>query len=149
MSYARMNEREPQLAAIVKQMLDEAEQVDAAEDELNGDARGDELPEHLRTKQGRLEAIRKAKAKAELEAEAADKTGEAARAKQQQKAERAGDDPDSDEVIERCEQAAAEAAAAAVPKPKAQRNFTDPAVADHEDLGWVVSPVLQRSGGGR
>ena len=124
MSYARMNEREPELAAIVKQMLDEAEQVDAAEDELYGDARGDELPEHLRTKQGRLEAIRKAKA--ELETEAADKAADDARAKQRTKAERAGDDPDSDEVIERGEQAAAEAAATAVPKPKAQRNFTDP-----------------------
>jgi transposase len=124
MSYARMNEREPQLAAIVKEILDEAEQVDAAEDELYGDARGDELPEHLRTKQGRLEAIRKAKA--QLEQDAADKAADAARVKQQQKTERAGDDPDSDEVIDKCEQAAAEAAARAVPKPKAQRNFTDP-----------------------
>ena len=124
MSYARMHEREPQLAAIVKQMLDEAEQVDTEEDELYGDARGDELPEHLRTKQGRLEAIRKAKQ--QLEQEAADKAAEAARAKQRKKAERAGDDPDNDEVIEKCEQAAAEAAARAVPKPKTQRNFTDP-----------------------
>jgi hypothetical protein len=47
MSYARMLEREPELAAIVKQILDEAEAVDAAEDERYGDARGDELPEHL------------------------------------------------------------------------------------------------------
>lgn len=125
MSYARMSEREPELAAIVKQILDEAEQVDTEEDELYGDARGDELPEHLRTKQGRLEAIRKAKA--DLEQEAADKAAEAARAKQRKKAERRGEDPDSDEVIDRCEQAAAEASARAVPKHKAQRNFTDPA----------------------
>ena len=124
MSYARMSEREPQLAAIVKQMLEEAERVDAAEDELYGAARGDELPEHLRTTQGRLEAI--GKAKAELEAEAAAKAADAARVKQRTRAERAGEDPDSDEVIERGEQAAAEAAATAVPKPKAQRNFTDP-----------------------
>ena len=124
MSYARMAEREPELAAIVRQMLDEAEQVDAAEDELYGDAHGDELPEHLRTKQGRLEAIRKAKA--ELEAEAAGKAAEHARAKERRKADRRGEDPDSDEVIDRCEQAAGEAAATAVPKPKAQRNFTDP-----------------------
>lgn len=124
MSYARMNEREPELAAIVREMLEEAERVDAAEDEQFGDARGDELPEHLRTKQGRLEAIRRAKA--ELEQEAADKAAEAARTKQQQKAARRGEDPDSDEVVERCEQAATEAATRAVPKPKAQRNFTDP-----------------------
>lgn len=124
MSYARMADREPELAAIVRQMLDEAEQVDTEEDELYGDARGDELPEHLRTKQGRLEAIRKAKA--ELEAEAADKAAEHARAKERRKATRRGEDPDSDEIVERCEQAAADAAAKAVPKRKAQRNFTDP-----------------------
>jgi hypothetical protein len=105
-------------------MLDEAEQVDAAEDEMYGEARGDELPEHLRTKQGRLEAIRKAKA--QLEQEAADKAAAAARSKQQHKAERRGEDPDDPEVAERCEQAATEAAARAVPKPTAQRNFTDP-----------------------
>jgi hypothetical protein len=52
MSYQRMVEREPQLAAIVAQILAEAEAVDAAEDERYGDARGDELPEQLRTKQG-------------------------------------------------------------------------------------------------
>ena len=124
MSYARMAEREPQLAALVKQILDEAEQVDAEEDALYGDARGDELPEHLRTKQGRLEAIRRAKK--ELEAEAAEQAAETARANQRRKAERRGEDPDDDEVVARCEQAADEAAATAVPRDKAQRNFTDP-----------------------
>ncbi len=124
MSYARMNEREPELAAIVKQMLDEAEAVDAAEDEMYGDARGDELPEHLRTKQGRLEALRRAKQ--QLEEEAAQAAADKARTKERKKAERRGEDPDDPQVIERCEQAADEAAATAVPKPKAQRNFTDP-----------------------
>jgi hypothetical protein len=62
MSYQRIVERESQLAAIVAHILEEAEAVDAADDERYGDARGDELPEHLRTKQGRLEAIRAAKA---------------------------------------------------------------------------------------
>ena len=121
MSYGRMVEREPQLAAIVKEILEEAEQVEAEEDELNGDARGDELPEHLPRKQGRLEAIRKAKT--ELEAEAADQ----ARERERSKAARAGEDPDDAEVIERCDQAAAAEAATAQPKDKAQRNFTDPA----------------------
>jgi transposase len=124
MSYDRMVEREPELAAIVKQILEEAEAVDAAEDELYGDARGDELPEHLRTKQGRLEAIRAAKA--QLEREAAEQAADQARARERRKAERAGDDPDDPDVVERCEQAAADAAATAVPRGKAQRNFTDP-----------------------
>jgi transposase len=124
MSYQRMVEREPELAAIVKQILEEAEAVDQAEDERYGDARGDELPEHLRTKQGRLEAIRAAKV--QLEAEAAEQAADQARGRERRKAERRGEDPDDPAVVERCEQAATDAAATAVPKPKAQRNFTDP-----------------------
>jgi hypothetical protein len=41
--------------------------VDAAEDELYGDARGDELPEHLRTSEGRRAALKEAKGKLEAE----------------------------------------------------------------------------------
>jgi hypothetical protein len=49
----------------------EAERVDAEEDEHFGpDRRGDELPEELRRREGRLERIREAKAA--LEAEAAE-----------------------------------------------------------------------------
>lgn len=124
MSYGRMAEREPQLAAIVAEILEEAERVDAEEDERYGDARGDELPEHLATKQGRLAAIRRAKA--ELEAEAGEQAAETARDRERKKAERRGEDPDDAGVVERCEQAAAEAAGKARPKDKAQRNFTDP-----------------------
>jgi transposase len=124
MSYSRMEGREPELEAIVAQILDEAEQVDREEDERFGDARGDELPEHLRTTQGRLEAIRKAKA--DLEAEARQKAAKHARAKERKKAAGRGDDPDEPDTVAQIEQAAAEAAASAVPKPQAQRNFTDP-----------------------
>ena len=74
MSYGRMTEREAQLAAEVKAILDEAEAVDAAEDRLYGDARGDELPPELRTREGRLAKIRAAKAA--LEAEARQRTGD-------------------------------------------------------------------------
>ena len=124
MSYARMADREPELEAIVAQILGEAEAIDREEDERFGDARGDELPEHLRTKQGRLEAIRQAKA--DLEAEARQKAAEHARVKEHKKAQRRGDDPDDPDTAAKIEQAAADAAAVAVPKPKAQRNFTDP-----------------------
>jgi transposase len=62
MSYGRMTEREAQLAAEVKAILDEAEAVDAAEDAEFGDARGDELPPELRTREGRLAKLREAKA---------------------------------------------------------------------------------------
>lgn len=74
MSYARMPDREAALEAEVKRILDEAEATDRAEDALYGDARGDELPEALRTREGRLRAIREAKAA--LEAEAKARTGD-------------------------------------------------------------------------
>jgi transposase len=103
MSYGRMREREAQLAAQVAAILDEAEAVDAAEDAEFGDARGDELPPELRTREGRLARIRAAKAA--LEAAARERTG----------------NPD------------------AVPAPKAQRNFTDPAskIMLSKPDGWV------------
>ena len=50
---------------IVREILKEAARLDAAEDELYGDARGDELPEHLQTSEGRRAALREAKGKLE------------------------------------------------------------------------------------
>ncbi len=52
---------------LAKEILKEAGEIDAAEDELYGDARGDELPEHLRTSEGRRVALREAKQKLEHE----------------------------------------------------------------------------------
>jgi hypothetical protein len=46
--------------AIAREILAEAGRVDAEEDELYGDRRGDELPEGLRTRRGRREWIREA-----------------------------------------------------------------------------------------
>jgi hypothetical protein len=46
---------------IVGRILREAEEVDRREDELYGDARGDELPEQLRTAEGRRQALQEAK----------------------------------------------------------------------------------------
>jgi transposase len=50
---------------IVTQILREAEEIDWAEDELYGDARGDELPEQLRTPEGRRQALAEAKRRLE------------------------------------------------------------------------------------
>jgi transposase len=52
---------------LAKEILKEAGEIDAAEDELYGEARGDELPEHLRTREGRRAALRQAKEKLERE----------------------------------------------------------------------------------
>ena len=43
-------------SGVAKEILREAEETDRREDELYGDARGDELPEQLRTAEGRVEA---------------------------------------------------------------------------------------------
>ncbi|MCA1677971.1 MAG: transposase, partial [Actinobacteria bacterium] len=46
---------------LAREILEEAKAVDAAEDKLYGDARGDELPEQLRTGEGRRAWLREAK----------------------------------------------------------------------------------------
>lgn len=54
---------------IVREILAEAEEIDRREDELYGEARGDELPEQLRTREGRRRAFREAKRELEAERE--------------------------------------------------------------------------------
>ncbi|WP_148236706.1 IS1182 family transposase [Intrasporangium calvum] len=115
MSYARMSEKEKILAQEVSDLLAQAEETDQAEDAKFGkDRRGDELPEELRRRESRLARIREAKAA--LEAEARERAEAAAREKAAARGEGA----------ESSAQRVADAVAAAVPKPKAQRNFTDP-----------------------
>ena len=97
MSYGRMKEREAQLAAEVAELLERAREVDDEEDRRYGkDKRGDELPEELAFREGRLEKIREAMAALEAEAQAAAEQAEA----------EGGKHP-------------------GVPDDKAQRNFTD------------------------
>ena len=98
MSYGRMKEKEAQLAAEVAELLRRAEEVDEEEDRRYGrDKRGDELPEELSFREGRLRKIREAKAALEAGARAAAERAEA------EGKEHPG-----------------------VPDDKAQRNFTDP-----------------------
>src|SRR5947209_5199148 len=47
--------------ALVTEILREAEEIDRREDELYGEQRGDELPEPLRTPEGRRQALADAK----------------------------------------------------------------------------------------
>ena len=106
MSYARMERAEPELAAEVEGWLKEAEEVDAREDdEFGAEARGDELPDWVVNKQKRLAKIREAKAA--LEAEAKRK-----------------DPPPADPGKPR--RGRPRKHPPGVPKPEAQRNFTDP-----------------------
>jgi transposase len=67
--------------SIARQIIEEAKRIDAAEDELYGDARGDELPPELRTREGMRRKLREAKAaldeeKARREAEERAKRGD-------------------------------------------------------------------------
>ena len=115
MSYARMSEKEKVLAGQVSALLAEAERIDKAEDVRYGkNNRGDELPEALRRRETLLGKIREAKAALEQEAAAA------ARERAETAARDRGDDADTVTAN------GTAAADAATPKPKAQRNFTDP-----------------------
>jgi transposase len=117
MSYQRMLEKESalegEIAALRAQidaLLEHAQAVDAAEDaEFGADRRGDELPEELQRRETRLRTIREAKQALEDEARAAE-TARRAEMREHGKTPRrppGGRDPFA-------------------PKPKAQRNFTDP-----------------------
>lgn len=107
MSYGRIQEVEPQLEAEVKELLRRAAAVDEAEDaEYGPEQRGDELPEELRRREGRLEKIREAKRRLE----------ERAKKRAQERAEARGGGPEE----------VATAVARGVPQPKEQSNFTDP-----------------------
>ena len=57
----RLARCQPQLRADAREILAEAAETDRREDELYGEARGDELPEHLRTGEGRRAALRAAR----------------------------------------------------------------------------------------
>ena len=106
MSYQRMKEKAAQLAAEVAELLRQAQAADDEEDRRYGkDKRGDELPEELAFREGRLEKIREAMAALEAEAQAAAEQAEAQAAAEQAEAE-GGKHP-------------------GVPDDKAQRNFTD------------------------
>jgi Transposase domain (DUF772) len=61
---------------IARELLDELAESDRREDELHGDARGDELPERLCTPEGRRAALREAKRKLDAERESAGAGGE-------------------------------------------------------------------------
>ena len=52
---------------IAREILEEAAEIDRREDELYGTQRGDELPEHLRTREGRRTALREAKERLDRE----------------------------------------------------------------------------------
>lgn len=120
MSYARMGETEQRLEQEVRALLQEAEQVDAAEDAEHGRGRrGDELPAELARRESRLTTLRRAKAELEARARAdAQEAAEAGRAKLAAREQRVGSAKGGVPQIPDPDQAR--------PDAKAQLNFTDP-----------------------
>ncbi len=120
MSYARMEETERRLQDEVRDLLEEAERVDTAEDAQYGPGRrGDELPAELARRETRLAKIRAAKAALEQEArEQAAQEAEAARAKNAAREQRVGSAKGKPATIPNIDEAR--------PEPTAQQNFTDP-----------------------
>lgn len=115
MSYARLTSRQKVLADEISDLMAEAKTVDANEDARFGPGkRGDELPAELANRQRRAAAMQAARES--IEAEAAEK----ARAEAEKKSRDRGDD--DQDITGSGDTAAADT----VPKPAAQRNFTDP-----------------------
>lgn len=109
MSYKRMKEAEPRLAAEVEQWMAEAAREDDDDDQEHGpDARGDELPAWVVNKQKRLEKIRAAKKSLEAEAEAEAERRREDKAKGIKATKRPRHKADG------------------TPSDRSQRNFTDP-----------------------
>lgn len=66
---------------VAAEILEEADRIDAAEDEIHGEARGDELPEHLARREGRRAWLREAKKR--LDAERAEREEPVPRAREE------------------------------------------------------------------
>jgi transposase len=82
------NEQTVDYEQLAREILEDAAEIDAAEDELYGDQRGDELPEQLRTGSGRQEWLREAKRQLEAERAANPKPVPRARAPRLKEAKR-------------------------------------------------------------
>lgn len=131
MSYERMKKEEERERKLVQQILDEAEAIDRAEDEeerLNG---GVSLPEELQRHESRMKKIREARKELEEEARAGKKAEKEERV--QKKAEkRRREEEGPPELTRNGSHSAAlpshriKAYKDGTPKPKSQRNFTDP-----------------------
>jgi len=138
MSYDRMVKEEERLQKLVEELLEKARLVDEAEDARFGAGNQDELPEDLRRAESRLEVIRNAKAALETQAR---QRKEEAEGVTPSSPEPSGEDdedsppPPAPELPSHKVQITKEGK----PKPKSQRNFTDPEskIMKSSADGWV------------
>jgi len=116
MSYGRMKEESARLESEIVKLLESAERADEDEDrELGEDVRGDELPEELAFRAGRLAKIRQAMDELEAEAKA-----ESAKSRVDSESNESADKPVSKKS------GRPKKNPVGVPDDKAQKNFTDP-----------------------
>jgi transposase len=116
MSYGRMDGKIAELQEQIRQLMEQAESTDQAEDARHGKGwHGDELPEELRFRQRRLQKIREAKAALEAEAKQKAQEEQARREQENRRREEEGDKP----IQHRKPPDPA-------PDEKSQKNFTDP-----------------------
>jgi hypothetical protein len=109
-----MKEESARLESEIAELLSTAQRVDEEEDSRYGkDTRGDELPEELRFREGRLAKIRQAMAELEAEAQEASK----------QEASEVDSSEDNPQPKKRDRP---KKPPSRVPDDKAQKNFTDP-----------------------
>jgi Transposase DDE domain len=113
MSYGRMKEEEKRLKEEIERWFEEADAIDAEEDELYGDSNGWSLPEHLSTEEKRLKAIQKAMKELEEEAKQVAEQEQQKENEQEKKKRSKGKGKRK------------KAKPSAEPAPKAQLNFTD------------------------
>jgi transposase len=122
MSYERMKKEDERLKQKVAELLRTAEDADAEEDALYGkDRRGDELPPELARAEGRRERIREMLKK--LKAEAKEQAAAIAAEEKNKKSDSDDEPPPSGATPLPTHKVPA--TKKGVPKPKAQRNFTD------------------------
>ena len=127
MSHSRLVAKEEQveaevagLEAVVAALLADAEAIDTAEDTRYGvDGKDTDLPAELDRREKRLARLQAARA--QIEAEAAEKARAHAEDKERRRQQRGGEG--DEQKVTDAGQAAADTAK---PKPKAQANFTDP-----------------------
>ena len=127
MSYQRMQQEEKRLKQEIRALLQQAESMDAEEDQRYGpDRRGDELPEELARRQTRLKRIRQAKRALEAQAK------EAAQAERQRR-EQQEEDQDAKPRRGRKAQPVSDK-----PDDTKQYNFTDPesGIMKANNKGW-------------
>jgi transposase len=126
MSYGRMKEESARLETEIAELLASAQRTDDEEDRQYGaDVRGDELPDELAVREGRLARIKQAMA--ELEAEANEPAGcECEKPVSSDVVGPGSNEPESVSSSKLKKRGRPSKKPVGVPDDKAQKNFTDP-----------------------